>query len=91
MLNQAYSDLVVLKATEDLLLEHPSKKFLLYMGALNGFDICSTFNEVIAECFAVVLALNNQKIKKNSDKLIKPPDCIKKYIYISFREKIRIV
>ena len=39
MLNQSFSDLVVLKAAEDLLVRFPGKKFELHMGALAGYDI----------------------------------------------------
>ena len=71
MLNQAYSDLVVLQAIDDLLKEYPDKVFEINMGSHNGLDICSTDGEVVAECFAVDSVLNNQKIKKDSEKLMK--------------------
>lgn len=86
MLNQSFSDLVVLKAVEDLLLRYPGKEFELNMGALTGYDIYSVDNEVIAECFATVTAFNNQKIKKDSEKLTQAEKNAKKYVYFYSRE-----
>jgi len=81
MLNQAYSDLVVLKAVEDLMSRYEGKAFELHMGALTGFDIVSTDKKVVAECFATVTAFNNQKIKKDSEKLMQLSDDVDRYIY----------
>lgn len=86
MLNQAYSDLVVLQATQDLLKNYPAKVFEINMGARSGLDICSTDSEVVAECFSVVTILNNQKVKKDSEKLMKYESSTKKYIYYYSRE-----
>lgn len=61
MLNQAYSDLVVLKAVEDLMSRYEGKAFELHMGALTAF--------------------NNQKIKKDSEKLMQLSDDVDRYIY----------
>ena len=86
MLNQAYSDFVVLKTVEDLMDRYPDKAFELHMGALTGFDIVSTDKEVVAECFATVTAFNNQKIKKDSEKLMQLEEKVEKYIYFYSRE-----
>lgn len=86
MLNQAYSDLVVLKAVEDLMSRYEDKAFELNMGVLSGFDIVSTDKKVVAECFATVTAFNNQKIKKDSKKLMQLNDDVKRYIYFYSRE-----
>lgn len=47
MLNQAYSDLVVLKAVEDLMSRYEDKALELNMGALTGFDIVSTDKKLL--------------------------------------------
>lgn len=86
MLNQSFSDLVVLKAAEDLLVRFPGKKFELHMGALAGYDICSTDKEIAAECFAAVTAFNNQKIRKDAEKLMRLGKSIHKYLYFYSRE-----
>ncbi len=86
MLNQAYSDLVVLKAVEDLMSRYEGKAFELHMGALTGFDIVSTDKLVVAECFATVTAFNNQKIKKDSEKLMQLSDDVDRYIYFYSKE-----
>ena len=86
MLNQAYSDLVVLKAVEDLMSRYEGKAFELNMGALTGFDIVSTDESVVAECFTTVTAYNNQKIKKDSEKLMQLSDDVDRYIYFYSRE-----
>lgn len=89
MLNQAYSDLVVLKAVEDLMNRYDGKAFELHMGALTGFDIVSTDEKVVAECFATVTAFNNQKIKKDSKKLMQLGDDMDRYIYFYSRKDSR--
>lgn len=86
MLNQTFSDLVVLKAVEDLLVRFPDKKFEVRMGTLAGYDICSTDNEIVAECFAAVTAFNNQKIRKDAEKLMQLGKGIRKYLYFYSRE-----
>ena len=86
MLNQAYSDIVVLNAVEDLMSRYEGKAFELNMGALTGFDIVSTDKKVVAECFATITAFNNQKIKKDSEKLMQLDDDVERYIYFYSRE-----
>lgn len=46
MLNQAYSDLVVLRATEELLKKYSNKVFEVNMGAQNGLDTPSLSSAV---------------------------------------------
>lgn len=55
-------------------------------GALSGYDICSTDKEIVAECFAAVTAFNNQKIKKDAEKLMQLGKGIRKYLYFYSRE-----
>lgn len=89
MLNQAYSDFVVLMAVEDLLKKYPEKSFELHTGALAGYDIISTDRTVAVECFATVSAFNNQKIKKDSEKLLLLGDDIDKYVYFYSKEDLQ--
>ena len=78
-LNQSFSDIVVLKGVEYLLNRYKGKTFYINPGPLNGFDIES--DTVIAECFSVVSAFNNQKIKSDSDKLMNKGKDKDKYIF----------
>ena len=86
MLNQTYSDLVILCGVKELIEKYPGKTFKVNMGALNGFDIVSTDGDVVAECFAVVSVFNNQKIIKDSQKLMEKSDSKGKYIFFYSRE-----
>lgn len=86
VMNQAYSDLVVLYAVENLLEKYPDKQFELHMGALNGPDIESLDGCVVAECFATVTAFNNRKIQKDCEKIKGYDAAIDRYIYFYSRE-----
>lgn len=80
-LNQMFSDLVVLYALEELLDKYPDKQFEVNFGAKAGFDIQSTDNKVVAECFAVTCVDSNGKLREDAKKLMKLPTDVKKYIY----------
>lgn len=86
MLNQAYSDIVVLKATAELMKRYSQKEFKLNMGTISGTDICSIDGSIIAECFAVVSVFNNQKMKKDTEKLLQFDKNAEKYIFYYSRE-----
>lgn len=86
VMNQAYSDLVVLYAVENLLEKYPDKQFELHMGALNGTDVESIDGSVIAECFATVTAFNNRKLQKDCEKLKEYDAAIDRYIFFYSRE-----
>lgn len=86
MLNQSYSDIVVLKATAELMKRYSQKEFKLNMGAVSGIDICSTDGSIVAECFAVVSVFNNQKMKKDTEKLLQFDENAEKYIFYYSRE-----
>ena len=81
MLNQSFSDIVVLKGVEYLMNKYKGMAFDINLGALNGPDILSDDRTVIAECFSVVSTFNNQKIKTDSDKLMKEDKGKDKYIF----------
>lgn len=80
-LNQSFSDLVIIEALLDLLSKCPGKRFKIHLGAEPGFDIESSDGEVAAECFAVTSFGSNDKLKEDSQKLIKKAPDRKKYIY----------
>ena len=86
VINQAYSDLVVLYAVDKLLEKYPDKQFELHMGVLNGPDIESVDGTVIAECFATVTAFNNRKIQKDCEKLKGYDSTVDRYIFFYSRE-----
>ena len=81
MLNQSFSDIVVFRGVEYLLSldKYKGNVFKIKAGAVNGIDIES--DTVVAECFSVVSVFNNQKIKKDSDKLLKKGSDKDKYIF----------
>jgi len=86
MVNQSYSDLVILKAALDLIKRFPDKSFKLSMGVSPGHGIESTDHSVIAKCFAAVSAFSNQKINKDSEKLSVIGNDTNKFIYFYSRE-----
>ena len=86
MLNQSFSNTVVLKGVEHLMNKYKGMAFDINLGALNGPDILSDDRTVIAECFSVVSAFNNQKIKTDSDKLMKEDKGKEKYIFFFAEE-----
>ena len=81
MLNQSFSDIVVFRGVEYLLSldKYKGNEFKINAGAVNGIDIES--ETVVAECFSVVSVFNNQKIKKDSDKLLKKGKDKDKFIF----------
>ena len=89
-LNQMFSDLVVLYAVEELLSKYPDKTFEIKLGAQSGIDIQSDDNKVVAECFAVTSVDSNGKLREDTQKLIKLPADIEKYIFFYIFVIIRI-
>ena len=75
------SDIVVFKGVEYLLSidKYKGNEFTIKAGAVNGIDIES--ETVVAECFSVVSVFNNQKIKKDSDKLLEKGKDKDKYFF----------
>ena len=80
-LNQMFSDLVVLCAVEELLDKYPDKQFEVNFGAKAGFDIQSTDNKVVAECFTVTSVSSNNKLREDAKKLMKLSEYTEKYIF----------
>jgi hypothetical protein len=84
-INQMYSNLVVLSAVDDLLDNHPGISFELQLGVSSGYDIQSTDGQVVAECFAVTSVSSNNKLSKDSKKLLAAP-AMHKHIYFYSHE-----
>ncbi len=80
-LNQMFSDLVVLCAVEELLSKYPDKTFEVNFGAKAGFDIQSSDETVVAECFAVTSVDSNSKLREDANKLTKLSKDVNKYIF----------
>ena len=81
-LNQMFSDLVVLEGAQYLVHNYPGKVFRLHLGTESGFDIESDDGQIVAECFAVTTVRSNDKLAKDSKKLMKYNNCAKKYIFM---------
>lgn len=81
-LNQTFSDLVVLEAARYLVFAHPGKKFMLHLGTEAGFDIVSDDGTIVAECFAVTTVKSNEKLSRDSKKLMKCETCEKRYVFL---------
>lgn len=80
-INQMFSDLVVLYAVEELLSKYPDKKFEVNFGAKAGFDVQSSDEAVVAECFAVTSVDSNSKLREDANKLMKLSKDVNKYIF----------
>ena len=81
MLNQAFSDLVVLYGVDNLLTKYPKQTFIIKLGEQNGYDIESKDGKIVGECFSVVKAGNNGKLLKDTKKLLTLDPNIEKYIF----------
>ena len=81
-LNQTFSDLVALGGAVYLLRKYPGRKFILHLGTESGYDIESDDGAIVAECFAVTTVRSNDKLARDSKKLMKHSNCEKKYIFM---------
>lgn len=79
-INQMFSHIVVLKAVEILLKRYPDKEFILNLGTQGGYDVVSLDNSIICECFSTTSPISNNKIKNDTEKLIKNSTADRKYI-----------
>jgi hypothetical protein len=69
-INQAFTYLASFRATGILLAKHPEETpFRLNLGTAPGSDIESVSGVIAAEVFASVTPSNNQKLKKDIDKV----------------------
>ena len=80
-LNQTFSNLVALKATEHLLEHHPDAvPFTLRLGPIRGFDVESGDGTVVAEVFAAVTYDSNDKLAKDTKK-VAGSGAVHKYVF----------
>ena len=84
-LNQMFSDLVVLYGVEEILSKYPDKTFEVNFGAKAGFDIQSSDETVVAECFAATSVDSNSKLRKDANKLMKLSANVEKYMFFYSR------
>jgi hypothetical protein len=81
-INQTYTYLVTFKAIIYLFENHPDiSAFRMNLGTAPGFDIESCDGSIIAEVFASTSITNNQKIKKDINRLIKAGRDKKRYLF----------
>ena len=76
-INQTFSDLVVLAATEDLMERLHGKAFDIQLGVSAGHDVRSTDGMIAAECFAVTTISSNDKLNEDCKKLMASEALIK--------------
>ena len=76
-INQTFSDLVVLAATEDLMERFHGKAFDIQLGVSAGHDVRSTDGMIAAECFAVTTISSNDKLNEDCKKLMASEALIK--------------
>jgi hypothetical protein len=84
--NQTWTFLVTLRALPFLFGRHPDAEgFRLYLGTEGGTDIVSIKPDVVAaEAFAAVRPRNNQKLKKDIDKLAREcPNARARYVFFN--------
>lgn len=80
--NQTFTYLVSLDAVQILMDRHGEAKFIVNLGAQNGFDIVSHDNSIICECFANVTPDNNRKLELDVKRVSQYEDA--KYRYVIF-------
>lgn len=81
MLNQSFSDLVVLYGVKYLINKYPNHIYTVRLGAQSGNDIESSDGTIIGECCAITQIKSNDKLKKDAKKLMQFDKSIKKYIF----------
>jgi len=69
-LNQTFTYLASFKAVEYLWAEHPNEEsFTVNLGTASGYDVHNDAKTIIAEVFAAVKPSNNNKLKKDVEKV----------------------
>lgn len=79
-INQTFTYLVCLEATEKLLLLYPGHSFMVNFGVTPGHDIVSEDESIICECFAATSPDSNGKLEKDVKKVFNNKNAIKKYV-----------
>ncbi|MBU3174891.1 hypothetical protein KPL47_00755 [Clostridium estertheticum] len=79
-INQTFTYLVCLAATEKLLLLYPEQAFIVNFGVMPGHDVISEDESIICECFAATTPNSNGKLEKDVKKVYENKNAIKKYV-----------
>jgi hypothetical protein len=89
-LNQTFTYLVTLQGAAHLIRRHPeAAPFTLNLGTLSGPDICSADKTIVAEVFAVTSPSSNQKLKKDTQKVLQMNGKLKFVFYFSRKAPVR--
>ncbi|HBW38305.1 hypothetical protein [Desulfosporosinus sp. BICA1-9] len=81
-LNQTFTYLTSLMATEYLLETHPEHApFILNLGTSPGYDVVSKDEVVIAETFSAVSPSSNDKLKKDCIRVRAQTGALHKYVF----------
>ena len=86
MVNQAFSDLVVLHGVKELICKYPGQSFTVRMGTASGYDIESLNGRIVGECFAITKMRSNGKLKADTEKLLFLDEKVHKYIFFYSEE-----
>jgi hypothetical protein len=78
--NQTFTYLVCLAATEKLLLLYPEKSFIVNFGVMAGHDVLSEDGSIICECFAATAPDSNGKLEKDVRKVFENKTAIKRFV-----------
>lgn len=90
--NQTFTYLVCLDAVKILMYRHNGTKFTVNFGTQNGFDVTSTDEKIICECFASTRPDSNQKLEKDVKRVSLYEGADLRYvIYYSEEEKTSYV
>lgn len=79
-LNQTFTYLVAIIATEKLMKIYPHQTFELNFGTRSGYDIISSDKSIICECFAATSPKSNMKLKKDVERVNRDTIAQEKYI-----------
>lgn len=88
-LNQTFTYLISLMATEYLLEAHPEHApYILNLGTSPGYDVVSKDEVVIAETFAAVSPISNDKLKKDCTRVSTQIGGLYKYVFYYSPDKL---
>lgn len=78
--NQTFTYLVCLAATEKLIGLYPDKSFNINFGVAPGYDVVSEDGSIICECFAVTTPDSNRKLELDTKKVFDNAEALKRYV-----------
>ena len=86
VINQLQTYMVSIMATEYLLAEFPDKSFTINLGNIPGYDIESSDEEIIAECFAATSYRSTGKLSADLKRLHNNTSAKHKYEFFYDKE-----